>query len=146
MLYVTAIDECSNHCRNFPYAGAVFKWNTTLKANSKKINPSSHNRDKISSVAHERVKNRLRSRDGPLVLSLLVVKCLNDLIPAHASLPDLSLCSYCHTHTPTLSAPFSNSPPVPPTNRWSAGEIEGQICCDVITTQCNSIRKGGSIG
>jgi len=111
-----------------------------------KKNPSSHKRDKISSVAHERVKNRLRSRDGPLVLSLLVVKCLNDLIPAHASLPDLSLCSYCHTHTPTLSAPFSNSPPVPPTNRWSAGEIEGQICCDVITTQCNSIRKGGSIG
>lgn len=109
------------------------------KIREKKI-PSSHNRDKISSVAHERVKNRLRSRDVPLVLSLLVVKCLNDLIPAHALLPVLSLCSYCHTHTPTLSAAFSNSPPVPSANRWSAGEIEGQICCDVTTVQCNSIR------
>jgi hypothetical protein len=101
----------------------------------------SHNRGKISSVSHERVKNKLRSRDVPLVLSLLVVKCLNDLIPAHASLPDLSLCSYCHTQAPTLNAPFSNSPPVLPANRWSADEIEGQIS-DVITVHC----KGGSIG
>lgn len=143
--YITATYGSWNSCRNLSYWRSVLTWNTSLKENSEKKNSHSLNRDKISSMAHERVKNKLRSRDVPLVLSLLVVKCLNDLIPAHASLPDLSLCSYCHSHAPTLNAPFSNSPPVPPANRWSADEIEGQIC-DVITVHCNPIRKGGSVG